>query len=82
MGRYLDIAHAIEHYEINEKNEKTLTSRKKSGYEKNEISPAGSDGSVSGALKLNDAGEPDGPYPDCGSGHRIAESKVSDHSAR
>jgi hypothetical protein len=37
MGRYLDIAHAIERYEMNELNEKTLTSWDKSTYEKNEI---------------------------------------------
>jgi hypothetical protein len=71
MGRYLDIAHAIEHYEINEINEKTLTSWDKSTYEKNEInekSPARSDTSVSGATVLNDAGDPDGLCDTCGSG--------------
>ncbi len=68
MGRYLDIAHAVERYEINEK---TLTSWDKSAYEKNEInekSPAHNDKRVSGATVLNDAGEPDGLCPDCGSG--------------
>jgi hypothetical protein len=34
MGRYLDIAHVVERHEINEIDEKTLTSWDKSTYEK------------------------------------------------
>ncbi len=71
MGRYLAIAHAVERYEINETNEKTLTSRDKSAYEKNEInekSPARSATSVSGAITLNDTSDPARPCYVCGSG--------------